>query len=79
MSVDFEALRMRQRSWCGEGAGGQKIPALAKLGRGTRGSGAVNLGHPPNRSSYRFYLLDEAGPVRVNQGWTEISFRAPAA
>jgi REP element-mobilizing transposase RayT len=30
-------------------------------------------------SSYRFYLLDEAGPVRVNEGWTEISFRAPAA
>jgi hypothetical protein len=26
-------------------------------------------------SSYRFYLLDEAGPVRVNSGWTEISFR----
>jgi len=26
-------------------------------------------------SSYRFYLLDEAGAVRVNQGWTEISFR----
>jgi hypothetical protein len=26
-------------------------------------------------SSYRFYLLDESGPVRVNQGWTKISFR----
>jgi putative transposase len=26
-------------------------------------------------SSYRFYLSDEAGPVRVNVGWTEISFR----
>ena len=26
-------------------------------------------------SSYRSYLLDEAGPVRVNVGWTEISFR----
>jgi hypothetical protein len=26
-------------------------------------------------SSYRFYLLGETGPVRVNQGWTEISFR----
>jgi hypothetical protein len=48
VSVDFEALRMRQRSWCGEGAGGRKIPAQAKLGRGTRESGAVNLGHPPN-------------------------------
>ncbi len=26
-------------------------------------------------SSYRFYLLDEDGPVRVNEGWTKISFR----
>ena len=23
-------------------------------------------------SSYRFYLLDEEGPVRINEGWTEI-------
>ncbi len=29
-------------------------------------------------SSYRFYLLHEAGPVRVNEGWAKISFRAPA-
>jgi putative transposase len=26
-------------------------------------------------SSYRFYLLGEIWPVRVNEGWTEISFR----
>jgi putative transposase len=26
-------------------------------------------------SSYRFYLLDEAGPVRLNEGWTAISLR----
>jgi putative transposase len=26
-------------------------------------------------SSYRFYLLDEAGPVRVNEAGTKISFR----
>jgi putative transposase len=26
-------------------------------------------------SSYRSYLLEEVGPVRVNMGWTEISFR----
>jgi hypothetical protein len=25
-------------------------------------------------SSYRFYLFDEAGPVTINVGWTEISF-----
>jgi putative transposase len=30
-------------------------------------------------SSYRFYLLDEVGPVRVNEGWAEISFRDRAA
>jgi hypothetical protein len=30
-------------------------------------------------SSYRFYLLDEADALRVNQGWTEISFRDRAA
>ena len=30
-------------------------------------------------SSYRFYLLDESGPVRVNEGWGKISFRAHAA
>jgi len=30
-------------------------------------------------SSYRFYLLEEPGPVCVNQGWGKISFRARAA
>jgi putative transposase len=30
-------------------------------------------------SSYRFYLLDETGPVRVNEGWGEISFRKRVA
>jgi len=30
-------------------------------------------------SSYRFYLLDERGPVGVNEGWGKISFRADAA
>jgi putative transposase len=27
-------------------------------------------------SSYRFYILNEAGPVRVNEGWTKIWFPA---
>ena len=26
-------------------------------------------------SSYLFYLLGETGPVRVDEGWAEISFR----
>jgi putative transposase len=30
-------------------------------------------------SSYRFYLLEEAGPVKVNEGWGKISFRGRAA
>ncbi len=30
-------------------------------------------------SSYRFYLLEETGPVRVNEGWAKISFRNRAA
>jgi len=42
------------------------------------------LGHPsglvesPEQwrwSSYRLYFFGEAGAVRVNVGWTEISFR----
>jgi putative transposase len=30
-------------------------------------------------SSYRFYLLDEPGPVRINEGWGKISFQAHVA
>ena len=30
-------------------------------------------------SSYRFYLLQEAGPVQVDTGWTKISFKHRAA
>ncbi len=30
-------------------------------------------------SSYRFYLLGEPGPVRVNEGWGRISFADRAA
>jgi hypothetical protein len=41
--------------------------------------GLVELPEQWRLSSYRFYLLDEAGPVRVNEGWGKISFRAPAA
>jgi putative transposase len=40
------------------------------------------LVEPPEQwrwSSYRFYLLGESGPVRINEGWGEISFRDRAA
>ena len=30
-------------------------------------------------SSYRFYLMEEVGSVRVNEGWTKIVFRDRAA
>ncbi|MGB9489062.1 MAG: hypothetical protein WCA92_01235 [Terriglobales bacterium] len=30
-------------------------------------------------SSYRVYLLDEPGLVRVNEGWRKISFEARTA
>jgi putative transposase len=39
------------------------------------------LAEPPEQwrwSSYRFYLLAESGPVRINEGWGEISFREAA-
>jgi len=30
-------------------------------------------------SSYRFYFFGESGPVRINEGWGKISFKARAA
>jgi hypothetical protein len=41
--------------------------------------GLVSVPQQWRWSSYRFYLLDEAGPVRVNQGWEMVSFRDSAA
>jgi hypothetical protein len=41
--------------------------------------GLVNLPEQWRWSSYRFYFLDEAGPVRVNEDWGKISFQAPVA
>jgi hypothetical protein len=54
------------------------------LSRGTRHRnplkrGLVSSAEEWRWSSYRFYLLDEAGPVRVNKGWGKISLQAPAA
>jgi hypothetical protein len=37
--------------------------------------GLVESPEPWRWSSDRFYLLDEAGPVRVNEGWGRISFQ----
>jgi hypothetical protein len=42
-------------------------------------SGLVSSPEQWRWSIYRFYFLDERGPVRVNEGWGKISFSAPAA
>ena len=47
-------------------------------------SGYRKAGHPPEPedwrwSSSRFYLLDEAGRVGVEQGWEKISFQPRVA
>src|SRR6185437_11828118 len=41
-------------------------------------SGEARTGQFARRMAleYRFYFLDEAGPVRVNEGWSKISFEA---
>jgi len=39
--------------------------------------GLVNLPEQWRWSSYRFYFLDEAGPVLVNEGWGRFLFKLP--
>jgi REP element-mobilizing transposase RayT len=65
--------------WTDEEAGGKAEVHASQ-------SGLVNSAEQWRWSSYRFYLLGKAGPVRVNEGWTKISFldrvayvRSPAA
>ncbi len=57
----------------------KRIEKLRYMHRNPVKRGLVTSPEQWRWSSYRFYLLDEAGPVRVNEGWTEISFGAPAA
>jgi len=57
----------------------KRVEKLRYMHRNPAKRGLVSSPEQWPWSSYRFYLLDEAGPVRVNEGWTEISFRAPAA
>ena len=57
----------------------KRVEKLRYMHRNPVKRGLVSSPEEWRCSSYRFYLLDEAGPVRVNQGWTEISFRALAA
>jgi hypothetical protein len=41
--------------------------------------GLVGLAEQWRWSSYRFYLLGEIEPVRINEGWGKISFKDRAA
>ena len=57
----------------------KRVEKLRYMNRNRVKRGLVVAPEDWRRSSYRFYLLDEARQVRVNEGWGEISFRGPAA
>jgi putative transposase len=57
----------------------KRVEKLRYMHRNPVKRGLVSSAEKWRWSSYRSYLLDEAGPVRVNEGWGKISFRAPAA
>jgi len=57
----------------------KRVEKLRYMHRNPVKRGLVNSPEQWRWSSYRFYFMDEAGPVRVNEGWTRISFAAPAA
>ena len=57
----------------------KRVEKLRYIHRNPAKRGLVESPEQWRWSSYRYYLLEEAGPVRVNQGWTEISFRDRAA
>ena len=52
----------------------KRIEKLRYMHRNPVKRGLVELPEQWRWSSYRFYLLNEAGAVRVNEGWGEISF-----
>ena len=53
----------------------KRVEKLRYMHRNPLKRGLVELPEQWCWSSYRFYQLGEAGPVRVNEGWTKISFR----
>ncbi len=57
----------------------KRVEKLRYMHRNPVKRGLVSSAEEWRWSSYRFYLRDEAGPVRVNEGWGKISFRASAA
>jgi putative transposase len=57
----------------------KRVEKLRYMHRNPVKRGLVSSAEEWRWSSYRFYLLDDAGPLRVNEGWTKISFGASAA
>ena len=57
----------------------KRVEKLRYMHRNPVKRGLVGAPEEWGWSSYRFYLLDEAGRVRVNEGWPKISFRDRAA
>ena len=53
----------------------KRVEKLRYMHRNPVKRGLVDSPEQWRWSSYRYYLLGEAGPVRVNSGWTQISFR----
>jgi REP element-mobilizing transposase RayT len=57
----------------------KRVEKLRYMHRNPVKRGLVSSPEEWRWSSYRFYFLDDAGSVRVNEGWAKISFQAPAA
>jgi putative transposase len=57
----------------------KRIEKLRCMHRNPVKRGLVDTPEQWSWSSYRFYLLDEPGVVKVNEGWGKISFRAGVA
>ena len=57
----------------------KRVEKLRYMHRNPVKRGLVNTPDQWRWSSYRFYLLGEAGAVKVNEGWGEISFRDKVA
>ena len=57
----------------------KRVEKLSYMHRNPVKRGLVGLAEDWRWSSYRFYFLNEAGPVLVNQGWGKICFQVPAA
>ena len=57
----------------------KRVEKLRYMHRNPVKRGLVDSPEQWRWSSYRYYFLGEAGPVRVNVGWTPISFRNQVA